>query len=152
MTRTLIEGGHEVLGLARNAAAVRVVEGLGATPVAADAMDRDALLRAVDGHRADAVIHRMTAPSKPRRALDDSAPSTALRKRGTTYLLAAEVDLGETVAWQTSAAGKCSRPTGRWRARPRFKALFDELEQWKPGPGAKPYSLFVAIHPDAGRD
>jgi DNA-binding transcriptional ArsR family regulator len=34
----------------------------------------------------------------------------------------------------------------------RFKALFDDLAEWKPGPGAKPYSLFVAIHPDAGRD
>lgn len=34
----------------------------------------------------------------------------------------------------------------------RFKALFDELEQWQPGPDAKPYSLFMAIHPDAGRD
>jgi DNA-binding transcriptional ArsR family regulator len=31
----------------------------------------------------------------------------------------------------------------------RFKDLFDELEQWQPGPGAEPYSLFVAIHPDA---
>jgi DNA-binding MarR family transcriptional regulator len=36
--------------------------------------------------------------------------------------------------------------------RERFKTLFDELAQWEPGPGAKPYSLFIAIHPDAGRD
>jgi predicted ArsR family transcriptional regulator len=34
----------------------------------------------------------------------------------------------------------------------RFKALLDEVERMKPGPGAKPYSLFIAIHPDAGRD
>ena len=34
----------------------------------------------------------------------------------------------------------------------RCKDLFDELAQWQPGPGAKPYSLFMAIHPDEGRD
>lgn len=34
----------------------------------------------------------------------------------------------------------------------RFKVLFDELAEWRPGPGARPYSLFLAIHPDLGRD
>jgi DNA-binding transcriptional ArsR family regulator len=34
----------------------------------------------------------------------------------------------------------------------RFKVLFDELAEMEPGPGARPYSLFMAIHPDAGRD
>ncbi|MFC3492516.1 ArsR/SmtB family transcription factor [Glycomyces rhizosphaerae] len=34
----------------------------------------------------------------------------------------------------------------------RFKALFDDLASMEPGPDAKPYSLFMAIHPDAGRD
>jgi DNA-binding transcriptional ArsR family regulator len=34
----------------------------------------------------------------------------------------------------------------------RFKVLFDELAAIQPGPDAKPYSLFMAIHPDAGRE
>lgn len=34
----------------------------------------------------------------------------------------------------------------------RFKALFDELAAMEPGPGARPYSVFMAIHPDAGRE
>jgi len=34
----------------------------------------------------------------------------------------------------------------------RFKALLDEIEQIEPGPGARPFSLFMAIHPDTGRD
>jgi hypothetical protein len=34
----------------------------------------------------------------------------------------------------------------------RCEDLFDELAQWQPGPGAKPYSVFMAIHPDDGRD
>jgi DNA-binding CsgD family transcriptional regulator len=34
----------------------------------------------------------------------------------------------------------------------RFKVLFNDLARMEPGPGAKPYSLFMAIHPDLGRD
>jgi predicted ArsR family transcriptional regulator len=34
----------------------------------------------------------------------------------------------------------------------RFDALLNEIMQWEPGPDAKPYSLFLAIHPDAGRE
>ncbi|WP_133884288.1 transcriptional regulator [Glycomyces sp. NRRL B-16210] len=34
----------------------------------------------------------------------------------------------------------------------RLKVLFDELTTWEPGPGAKPYSMFTAIHPDTGRE
>nr|WP_255673004.1 winged helix-turn-helix domain-containing protein [Glycomyces amatae] len=34
----------------------------------------------------------------------------------------------------------------------RFKALFDEVNGWESRPGAKPYSLFLAIHPDTGRE
>jgi predicted ArsR family transcriptional regulator len=35
-----------------------------------------------------------------------------------------------------------------WR---RLKPLLEELERQEPGPDAKPYSLFLAIHPDIGR-
>ncbi|THV30963.1 winged helix-turn-helix transcriptional regulator [Glycomyces paridis] len=34
----------------------------------------------------------------------------------------------------------------------RFKMLLNDLAEMQPGPGAKPYSLFLAIHPDATRD
>ncbi|WP_026930401.1 winged helix-turn-helix domain-containing protein [Glycomyces tenuis] len=34
----------------------------------------------------------------------------------------------------------------------RLKGLFNELANLEPGPGAKPYSLFVAIHPDLDRE
>ncbi|GAA2265308.1 winged helix-turn-helix domain-containing protein [Glycomyces scopariae] len=34
----------------------------------------------------------------------------------------------------------------------RFKLLFDDLATMRPGPGARPFSVFMAIHPDAGRD
>ncbi|MCH7230854.1 winged helix-turn-helix domain-containing protein [Glycomyces sp. L485] len=31
----------------------------------------------------------------------------------------------------------------------RFKEFLNDLERQEPGPGAKPYSLFLAIHPDS---
>lgn len=34
----------------------------------------------------------------------------------------------------------------------RFRELYEDLTKLEPGPGAKPYSLFVAIHRDLGRD
>ena len=60
---------------------------LGAETMVVDAIDRDALLRAVDGLQADAVIHQLTALKKasPRLRTDD--PTSALRVRGTANLL-----------------------------------------------------------------
>ncbi|MQM24737.1 NAD-dependent epimerase/dehydratase family protein [Glycomyces albidus] len=96
LTRALIAAGHEVLGLARSAQAADAVQALGADPVRADAMDRSALLRAVEGLSADAVVCQLTALSKPKRTLDERDMSTALRKTGTANLLAAADALGAT--------------------------------------------------------
>lgn len=94
LTLALLTAGHEVLGLARGDRAAAAVRKLGAQPLIADAMDRGALLRAVDGISADAVIHELTALAKPRRTLDEDDPSTALRVTGTANLLAAARVLG----------------------------------------------------------
>lgn len=92
LTRALVKGGHEVLALARRESTA--VEALGAQPIMADAMDREGLLRALDGVTADAVIHELTALSKPRRKLDEKEPSTLLRTVGTTHLLEAAKAIG----------------------------------------------------------
>jgi len=68
ITRQLLAHGHQVLGLTRDPAGARRLDALGVTPVVADALDRDRLLRAVDGDWADAVIHELTALRKPRPA------------------------------------------------------------------------------------
>ncbi|WP_026923908.1 helix-turn-helix domain-containing protein [Glycomyces arizonensis] len=34
----------------------------------------------------------------------------------------------------------------------RLQALLNDLARQEPGPDAKPYSLFIAIHPDTGRE
>jgi nucleoside-diphosphate-sugar epimerase len=94
VTRRLLAHGHQVLGLARDPAGARRLEILGVTPVVADALDRDRLLRAVDGNWADAVIHELTALRKPPLRHRGMALTDRLRTQGTTNLLAAADVLG----------------------------------------------------------
>ncbi|HEY9477440.1 MAG TPA: NAD(P)-dependent oxidoreductase [Microbacteriaceae bacterium] len=87
---------HEVLAIVRSRDGEARVRDLGATPVIADVMHRDSLLRALDGVRADAVIHELTALKKtPVRHADMTATNT-LRIQGTTHLLDAARAIGAT--------------------------------------------------------
>jgi nucleoside-diphosphate-sugar epimerase len=94
LTRQLIAHDHQVLGLARDQAAAGRLASLGVRPVVADALDRDGLLRAVDGLWADAVIHELTALRKPPLRHGGMALTDRLRTEGTTNLLAAAQVLG----------------------------------------------------------
>jgi nucleoside-diphosphate-sugar epimerase len=94
LVRALTGAGHEVIGLTRTPAGAETLAGLGARAVRADAMDRDGLLRAVDGLKADAVIHQMTALKKPPTKHSGMAATNALRIEGTANLLAAARALG----------------------------------------------------------
>jgi nucleoside-diphosphate-sugar epimerase len=94
LTRQLIANGHKVLGLTRDPAGARRLEALGAEPVVADALDRDGLVRALDGLWADAVIHELTALHRPPTRHAGMAPTDRLRTEGTANLLAAAEALG----------------------------------------------------------
>ncbi|MFH8260645.1 NAD-dependent epimerase/dehydratase family protein [Streptomyces roseolus] len=94
LTRALVRDGHEVLALARSDGSAQAVRALGATPVRADALDREGLLRALDGLSADAVVHQLTALKAPRLRLTADDPSNVLRERGTAHLLEAAGVLG----------------------------------------------------------
>jgi nucleoside-diphosphate-sugar epimerase len=94
LTRELIGRGHEVLGLTRSDAGATKLRALGATPVVADALNRDGLLRATDGMQADAVIHELTALSKPPMRASGMEMTNRLRTEGSTNLLAAAEGLG----------------------------------------------------------
>ncbi|HEY2670936.1 MAG TPA: NAD(P)-dependent oxidoreductase [Rugosimonospora sp.] len=96
LTRMLIGAGYEVLGLSRSEASGRRLRELGATPLLADAMDRDALVRAVRGQSADAVINELTALKRPPSRHRDLSATDALRITGTANLLAAARELGAT--------------------------------------------------------
>lgn len=90
LLRALRANGHEVYALTRNPTA----RGPGARTVVADVLDRDALLKAVDGISADVVIHQLTALSKPPARYTDMEMTNRLRTTGTTHLLAAARAVG----------------------------------------------------------
>jgi nucleoside-diphosphate-sugar epimerase len=95
VTRQLLAHGHQVLGLSRDPAGAGRLQALGAVPVVADALDRDRLLRAVEGvGGADAVIHELTALRKPPLRHSGMALTNRLRIQGTGNLLAAAEALG----------------------------------------------------------
>ncbi len=89
LVRALVAGGHDVIGLSRTPDKGEKLRALGAEPVIADVMDQKALLNAVDGLEADAVIHQATALKKIPMRHRDMAATNALREAGTTNMLAA---------------------------------------------------------------
>ena len=96
LTRMLIQRRHEVLGLARNPARAASLEAMGATPLVADALDRDSLLRAVRGRAADAIVDELTALKKPPYHHGGMAMTNRLRIEGSANLVAAAHALGRS--------------------------------------------------------
>jgi nucleoside-diphosphate-sugar epimerase len=96
LTHRLAAAGHEVLGLTREGGNVATIVAAGGRPVVADALDRDALLRALDGLSADAVVHELTGLKKPPTHHRGMALTDRLRTEGTANLVAAADVLGAT--------------------------------------------------------
>ncbi|MDO3650481.1 NAD-dependent epimerase/dehydratase family protein [Nocardia mangyaensis] len=96
LIRALIADGNTVFALVRNPANHALARELGAEPVIADVLDRDGLLRALDGRVADAVIHQATAlrEVKAARRIPADDPTGLLRTIGTANLLDAADLLG----------------------------------------------------------
>ncbi|MFE5484754.1 NAD-dependent epimerase/dehydratase family protein [Streptomyces sp. NPDC056527] len=80
----LTAAGHTVLGLGRGAE----------SDVVADLMDRDGLLRAVQGLEVDTVVHAATALREPPMRHRDMAATDALRVAGTAHLVEAARAVG----------------------------------------------------------
>jgi len=88
--------GHEVIGVARSAAGVATLQACGASSVLADVMDRDALLRALEGVTADAVVHELTALKKAPATFGAMRETNRLRIDGTANLVQAFHAVGAT--------------------------------------------------------
>jgi nucleoside-diphosphate-sugar epimerase len=88
----LVAAGHEVTGMTRSRDKVDLLRGLGARPVVADALDPDAVGRAISEAEPDAVVHQLTAipgnldMRRPDRSFE---PTNRLRTDGTDHLLSA---------------------------------------------------------------
>ena len=89
----LVRSGHSVTGVARK---VTGETSYGSTELAADIIDRESLLRAVDGLEFDAVIHEATAFARTPRRYSHLRQTNRLRTEGTSALLAAARATGAT--------------------------------------------------------
>ena len=91
---------------------VLALSALGAEPVLCDVYDADALLRAVTGFGADAVMHQLTdLPDDVNRLPDAAAKNSRIRREGTRNLIAAAQAAGaarfvaQSVAWTIPGDG-----------------------------------------------
>jgi 2-alkyl-3-oxoalkanoate reductase len=93
----LVERGHEVVGMTRSPSNRTLVARLGARPIIADALDRQAVMGAVTETEPEVVVHELTALSGAtnlRRIDRAMAATNRLRTVGTDHLLAAAEAVG----------------------------------------------------------
>ena len=96
----LVQAGHDVAGMTRNAAKAYKIEALGGRPVVANAFEREALFDALRSERPDVVIHQLTDLS-----VRDFAGNSRLRIEGTCNLVDAARAVGvhrmiaQSISW-----------------------------------------------------
>jgi nucleoside-diphosphate-sugar epimerase len=111
----LVAGGHEVTGLTRTPSKQDLIRDLGARPVVADALDPEAVARAVAEAEPEVIVHQLTALSGSidmRHLERDFAETNRLRTEGTDHLLAAGRAIGVRRFVAQSFAGWPSARTG----------------------------------------
>jgi uncharacterized protein YbjT (DUF2867 family) len=100
----LVGAGYDVAGLTRTPAKAGALAALGAEPVVADALDRDAPIRAVRAFSPELVMHLLTDLPDDAAELSARGPSNArLLREGTRNLVDAAGDarvVAQTIAWQ----------------------------------------------------
>jgi nucleoside-diphosphate-sugar epimerase len=104
----LIKAGHTVFGMTSSANKRSLVESLGAQHIAADALDRQAVLREVARVRPEIVVNELTAipPAINLRKFEEQfALTNRLRTEGTDYLLEAALASGARKLIAQSYAG-----------------------------------------------
>lgn len=97
LAAALVRRGHEVTGTTRSAERARALAAAGVKPVVVDALDRDAVNRAVAESAPDAIVHQLTSiPTEfnPRRFDEAFAQTNRLRTEGTDHLVAAATAAG----------------------------------------------------------
>lgn len=118
----LVERGHDVVGLVRDADGADAVRSLGGTPHRGDVLEPDSLERALD-EDVDAVVHAATAlPTRTRPTDEDWARNDRVRLEGARNLVAAFGD----------DAGLVLFPSVTWLARQPDGSPFDEAADRHP--------------------
>lgn len=94
LIRQLHAAGHDILAVHRSPEGRARLAAAGTSPIQVDVLNRPDLLRALQGHTADAVISELTALKKPPTSHKDMAATDRLRTEGTRNLIAAARQLG----------------------------------------------------------
>jgi nucleoside-diphosphate-sugar epimerase len=107
LVRKLVAGGHEVTGMTRTERKAALLRDLGAEPVVADALDRDAVTAAVAAARPEVVVHQLTAIGglNPRNVDASFEATNRLRTEGTDILIDAARAAGARLFVAQSYAG-----------------------------------------------
>jgi nucleoside-diphosphate-sugar epimerase len=111
----LVASGHDVVGTTRTEAKRDQLRSVGAQPVVADALDADAVGRAVGEAEPDVIVHQLTAIPRSinmRRFDSEFALTNRLRTEGTDHLLSAGQALGVKRFVAQSNAGLYARTGG----------------------------------------
>jgi nucleoside-diphosphate-sugar epimerase len=113
----LAAAGHDVIGMTRSPAKSDLLRALGARPVVADALDPDAVARAVAETEPEVIVHQLTAlTGEPDLRHPDRfvASTNRLRTEGTDHLLAAGKAIGirRFIAQSIVAIGTYARTGG----------------------------------------
>ncbi len=136
----LVARGHHVVGMTRTAAKQDLVRSLGARPVVADALDPDAVARAVASAEPEVIVHELTALSGnfDMRHIDRFfAVTNRLRTEGTDHLLAAARVVGARRFVAQSYAG--------WPAARTGGPVTDEDAPFDPDPPQQLGAMLAAL-------
>lgn len=111
LVRELVRAGHEVIGLTRSAAKRALIEERGARAIVADALEEDAVSRAIEATRPSHVVNLLTAlPHTPALRPRDYRATNDLRIKGSAYLLKAAIRAGARRVVAESFAAVVGRP------------------------------------------
>ncbi|CAN5124982.1 NAD(P)-dependent oxidoreductase [soil metagenome] len=83
----LLAAGHDVVGITRSPQSAERLAAGGVEPVVADVLEREALLSALRGRRADVVVHEMTALKEAPLFYRSMSATNGLREVGTSHLI-----------------------------------------------------------------
>lgn len=149
LTTSLTAAGHQVVGLTRSPSAARRFSAHWADAIVADVLDPAALRDAARGHRADAVIHQLTALSRLPYRYRDLEPTNRLRTEGSRHLLALARDVGATRVVVQSFLGGYGYLDHRPTLGQRGQSLIDESRPFGEPSGHGPRDRILTALRDA---